>query len=66
MDPKLKAKFETHPMAQRILREGLAIQNRFSAAPVFGPTGKGSLKSTGVSEVAEAKRKTRKPGRNDR
>ena len=62
MDPKLKEKFDRNPLAQRILREGLAIQDRFSAAPVFGPTGKSSLKSVGVAEVARAKRIARKAG----
>jgi len=60
MDPKLKAKYGSNPLAQRILREALAIQDRFSAAPVYGPTGKGSLKSTGVTEVADAKGATGK------
>ena len=60
MDPKLKSKFESNPLAQRILREGLAIQDRFSAAPVYGPTGKGSLKSAGVTEIADAKKSSRK------
>ncbi len=60
MDPQLKAKYEANPLARRILREGLAIQDRFSAAPVYGPTGRGSLKSAGVTEVADAKRVTGK------
>ncbi len=47
---------EDSPLARRILQEGLAIQDRFAAAPVYAKTGKGYLKSVGVSEVAEAKR----------
>ncbi|MCP5543341.1 MAG: hypothetical protein H7A49_05485 [Akkermansiaceae bacterium] len=49
--------FQNNPLAQAILREGLAIQNRFSAEPVYAKTGKGYLKSVGVEEMAEAKRK---------
>jgi hypothetical protein len=50
-----KQGFADDPLAQAILREGLAIQDRFSAAPVYAKTGKGSLRSVGVKEVAEAK-----------
>ncbi len=47
--------FESNPLAQAILREGLAIQDRFSAAPVYARTGKGRLKSAGVEEIARIK-----------
>jgi hypothetical protein len=47
--------FSENPLAQRILKEGLAIQDRFSAEPVYARTGKGYLKSVGVTEIAEAK-----------
>jgi hypothetical protein len=50
-----KIDFSDNPLAQRILKEGLAIQDRFSAEPVYARTGKGYLKSVGVSEIAEAK-----------
>ena len=33
------------------LEESLATVDRFSAEPVFGPTGKGYLKSSGVAEL---------------
>lgn len=49
--------FQNNPLAQAILREGLAIQDRFSAKPVYAKTGKGYLKSVGVEEMAEAKLK---------
>jgi hypothetical protein len=45
------------PMFQRVLADALSIQDRFSAAPVYGRTGKGSLRSVGVDEVARAKRR---------
>ena len=53
--PLPKNDFSRNPLAQRILKEGLAIQDRFSAEPVYARTGKGYLKSVGVSEIAEAK-----------
>jgi len=45
---------------QQLLKEGLAIQDRFSAEPVYARTGKGYLKSVGVSEIAEAKEQMQK------
>lgn len=47
--------FEDNPLAQAILREGLKIQDRFSAEPVYARTGKGFLKSEGVTELAAIK-----------
>lgn len=55
-DQKPNKTFENHPLAQAILREGLAIQDRFSAEPVYAKTGKGYLKSVGVAEFAEIKK----------
>lgn len=62
MSAKLKPTnpFENDPLAQAILREGLMIQDRFSAAPVYAKTGKGYLKSVGVSEIAEIKKTSKK------
>lgn len=51
-----KVDFSNNPLAQAILREGLAIQDRFKAEPVYARTGKGYLKSVGVSEIEEAKK----------
>jgi len=42
-----------------VLADGLSIQDRFSAEPTYGRTGKGTLKSSGVEEVARAKRRTK-------
>lgn len=47
------------PTFQRVLKDALEIQERFSAAPVYARTGKGYLKSVGVSEVEAAKRQMR-------
>jgi hypothetical protein len=52
--------FEENLLFQEILREGLKIQDRFSAEPVYAKTGKGYLKSVGVAEIAEAKKSAKK------
>ena len=51
-----KKSYEDHPLARAILQEGLKIQDRFSAEPIYAQTGKGYLKSAGVDEIAEAKK----------
>jgi hypothetical protein len=56
MAEKDKPDFEDNPLAQEVLREGLAIQDRFKAEPVYSKTGKGYLKSVGVRELEEAKK----------
>lgn len=43
------------PDFMRVLRDGLDIQDRFAAEPVYARTGKGYLKSVGVREIQEAK-----------
>jgi hypothetical protein len=58
--PAERTDFESNPLAQAILREGLAIQDRFAAEPIYAKTGKGYLKSVGVSEIAEAKKPKKK------
>ncbi|MCU0795918.1 MAG: hypothetical protein MUF31_08285 [Akkermansiaceae bacterium] len=57
---KSKKSFEENPLAKAILEEGLKIQDRFSAEPVYARTGKGFLKSVGVEEIAEAKNSSEK------
>jgi hypothetical protein len=59
MAEKERMDFENNPLFQEILREGLAIQDRFKAEPVYAKTGKGYLKSVGVSEMEEAKKRSR-------
>jgi hypothetical protein len=53
VDPRLLR----DPVFQRVLKEGLAIQDRFSAEPVYGRTGKGQLKPAGVKELRAIKAK---------
>jgi hypothetical protein len=57
--PKSGSPFENDPLFLEVLAEGLAIQDRFSAEPVYSRTGKGYLKSVGVEEIAQAKKTTR-------
>ena len=38
------------------MRDGLKIQHRFSAAPVYAVTGRGFLKSEGVGTLQKIKR----------
>ena len=55
MNSVIATKYANHPLAQALLREGLAIQDRFVAEPVYAKTGKGFLKSAGVEEIKTAK-----------
>lgn len=56
-----KAKLVNDPVFLRVMADALSIQDRFSAEPVYARTGKGSLKSAGVAELARLKtRKARK------
>lgn len=48
------------PVFQRVLADGLSIQDRFSAEPTYGRTGKGTLKSSGIAEVARAKQRAKR------
>lgn len=51
VDPKLL----TNPLFQELMAEGLAMQDRFAAEPVYAKTGKGHLKSAGVDELKKIK-----------
>lgn len=59
-EPKAPDAFANDPLAQAILREGLLIQDRFSAEPIYAKTGKGYLKSVGVDELAAIKKSAKK------
>ena len=56
MKPAIDPKLLNDPVFKRVLEDGLAIQDRFSAEPVYAKTGKGSLKSAGVAELQAIKR----------
>ena len=51
IDPKLLE----DPLFQELMAEGLRIQHRFAAGPVYAKTGKGYLKSEGVEELSRIK-----------
>ena len=46
-------------LVELALQESLETVDRFSAKPVFGPTGKGFLKSSGVAELERVKKKAK-------
>lgn len=52
IDPKLL----NNPLFQELLAEGLAMQDRFAAEPVYAKTGKGFLKSAGVEALQRIKK----------
>ena len=56
IDPKLLE----DPLFRRVMADGLAIQHRFAADPVYAKTGKGYLKSEGVAELLRIKALERK------
>ena len=58
VDPRLLR----DPVFQRVLKDGLTIQDRFSAEPVYGRTGKGKLKPTGVEELRAIKAEEKSAG----
>jgi len=60
--PEIDPKLLEDPLFRELMAEGLAMQDRFSAEPVYAKTGKGYLTSTGVEELQKlkAERKVRK------
>jgi len=59
MEPEIDPKLLSDPRFRRVLEDALAIQDRFSAEPVYAKTGKGSLKSEGVAELRRLKEETK-------
>jgi hypothetical protein len=55
MKPAIAPKLLNDPLFKELMAEGLAMQDRFSADPVYAKTGKGYLKSAGVAELQKAK-----------
>ena len=47
--------FEDDPIFQELMAEGLAMQHRFAAEPIFAKTGKGFLISEGVADLERLK-----------
>jgi hypothetical protein len=54
---------ERQKRLKRIMKDALRIQDRFLAEPVLARTGKGHLKSEGVSTLQRIKAGMRKAGR---
>ena len=52
--------FADNPLFLEVMAEALAIQDRFSAEPIYAKTGKGYLKSVGVEEIARIRESARK------
>jgi hypothetical protein len=61
MKPVVDSKIMEDPLFKELMAEGLAIQDRFSAEPIYAKKGKGFLKSAGVKELQ--KLKSKKPPR---
>lgn len=55
MEPEIDPKLLNDPLFRRVLEDALAIQDRFSAEPVYAKTGRGSLRSEGVAELRKIK-----------
>lgn len=53
--PEIDPKLLENPAFQRVPADSLAVQDRFSAEPVYARTGKGFLKSEGVAELQRLK-----------
>lgn len=52
---KVADAFADNPLFLEVMAEALAIQDRFSAEPIYAKTGKGYLKSVGVEELQALK-----------
>lgn len=63
MDAKIDPKLLEDPVFKRVLADALAIQDRFSAEPVYAKTGKGYLKSEGVEELRRIKSEKKRIGK---
>lgn len=61
MKPDIDPKLLEDPVFRRVLADSLAIQDRFSAEPVYSRTGKGFLKSEGVQPLQDLKADEKKP-----
>ena len=51
MNSEIDPKLLKDPLFRELMAEGLKMQDRFAAEPVYAKTGKGYLKSTGVEEL---------------
>lgn len=59
MKPEIDPKLLSNPLFQRVMKDALEMQDRFSAEPVYAKTGKGRLKSAGVAELQKIKQRSK-------
>ncbi len=59
--PAIDPKLLEDPLFQQLVAEGLRIQHRFVAEPIYAKTGKGYLKSEGVEELQRIKDNSKTP-----
>ena len=59
MKPPVDPSLLRDPVVQRVLKDGLSIQDRFSAEPVYARIGKGRLKPAGVGELSKLRAKAK-------
>ena len=57
MNPAIDPKLLNDPMFKELMAEGLAMQDRFAAEPVYAKTGTGLGVSAGVRELKQIKRR---------
>lgn len=61
VNPAIDPKLQSDPLFKELMAEGLAMQDRFAAEPVYAKTGKGYLKSAGVEELKRIKSTLKQP-----
>ncbi len=59
MKPAIPEQFANDPLFLAVMNDALAIQDRFAAEPVYAKTGKGFLRSAGVEEIKQAKKRSK-------
>jgi hypothetical protein len=62
MAPEMDPKLRENPLFRELMMEGLAMQDRSAAKPVFARTGRGFLKSEGVKPLQKLKAAAKKSG----
>ncbi len=62
MKPVIDPELLKNPLFIELMKEGLAIQDKFSAEPVYARTGRGYLKPTGVAELEKIRESNRGKG----
>jgi hypothetical protein len=58
MKTEIPPELADNPLLLEMMRDALAMQDRFAAEPVYSKTGTGYLKSAGVAELQKIKKET--------